>query len=124
LESAKQLAGPGGCYAFYYDTAARKLTISLHLLQDTPTTAEMAVATLAHAYSEGREEEEDAALLGSSAAENALDAAPGEWGLYRSQTLNKVRRVRAPLKALQPRSSPIYIYIYICIYSCDESARR
>jgi hypothetical protein len=73
----------------------------LHLLQDTPTTAEMAIAMLAHAYTEGREEEEDAAVLSSSAAENALAAAPGEWGLHRSKTLNKVRRLRAPLAALQ-----------------------
>ncbi len=61
----------------------------------------MAVATLAHSYAEGREEEEDAAVLSSSAAENALAAAPGEWGLHRSKTLNKVRRLRAPLAELQ-----------------------
>ena len=89
-ENAKQLAGQGGCYAFYYDTAASKLTISLHLLQDAPNAAEMAVAALAHTLAEGKEEEEDAAVLSCSAAENGLTAVQGEWGLQRSKSLNKV----------------------------------
>jgi len=93
--NAKALAGPAGCYAFYFNEGSGDLTIALHLLGQSAMTTPAPAATTSHAKSDMLQEQ----WLACSAAADATSA--HGWGVTRSQPLSQLCRARDPLAALR-----------------------
>jgi len=99
--NAKMLAGPGGCYAFYFDTQTGVLTIGLHLLEDVSAGAAVAAGGAIPAGAGDLTAAYHKEWLHCPAAEDASKACAGEWGVQRCRALQELRRCREALEALQ-----------------------
>lgn len=93
--NAKMLAGPGGCYAFYFNAESGDLTIGLHLLDKAPGAGAGEPTSAYHDE-----------LLRCPAASDAIKASAGEWGLQRCNVLREVRHCREALEALKEPADP------------------
>ena len=89
------LAGPGGCYAFYFNTESGDLTIGLHLLDKEPGAGAGQPTSAYHDE-----------WLYCPAASDATKASAGEWGLQRCKVLRELRHCREALEALKEPADP------------------